>query len=407
MKLLTYFLTFLLFLGPVVLAVLGIPVEGDRFKTFYLYPSFYVLIVFVSIAYLQRSLDEKKYRYAIWIIFVAFAWFAVNKVLGRFNSKMILFNSMGLPAMYYIFYQYLEGVAIVERSKIKKLILVMFAINGLMAVHERLTLNLFFPFDLIRSDFTLDLDTDDTIFRSAALLGHPLTNALLMSIIMVFILTSRMKPFLRYVLYLLGFFSLFCFNSRASIMFSAATFALYAIRPLFQKKTSWGKRFLSLFLLAAFAAVGLYLLQAGYGGRFEEQGDFSEDSSTLARIEVWGIFSQYGLTNFLWGMSGKDVEEIALGVMGITHIENWFILSTMIVGLIVTILVVVLFIPLYRISSRPFDRYTSFLIFFTVIGLASTNNSLACGVPALSFYFACCYAFKPEVKALEYHKDAT
>ena len=193
-------------------------------------------------------------------------------------------------------------------------------------------------------------------------------------------------------------------------MISAGSFALYAIRPLFQRDVSLIRRTLAIVLLALFVVLGVYLLSIGYGGRFEEQGSFSEDSSTLARIDVWGIFTQYGITNFLWGMSGKDVEAIAMSVLGMTHIENWFILSTMVVGLVVTLIVSLFFIPLYRYAQLAYDRFSSFLIFIVVVGLSSTNNSLACGVQALSLFFACCFAFQEieseeETEYIDYYFD--
>lgn len=397
MSLLAYILTFLLFIGPVVLAVIGWPVEGEV-KDVYLYPSFYILAFVLFVSFVKGKLSDTRYKWAIRIIVITIIWFVLNKVLGRSNSKMILFNSMALPAMYYVFYELIKNSQ-VNRIKVRNLILFLFTFNSLMAIYERLTMRLYFPFDIIRTDFYLDMIQEEMIFRSSALLGVPLTNALIMSIIMVFILTSQIKPLFKYIFYIVGFFGLFCFNARAAIMISAGTFALYAVRPLFRKDTSFSRRLLSIILLLSFVGVSLYLLNAGYGGRFEEQGSFSEDGSTLARIEVWSIFSRYGVMNFLWGMSGKDVEKIAIAVMGITHIENWFILSSMVVGLVVTTIVTFLFVPLYRRAQMTFDRYSSFLFFIVVIGLASTNNSLACGVPALSLYFACCYAFKQaEVK---------
>lgn len=393
MKILAYILTFLLFIGPVVLAVIGLPVEGDM-KVIYLYPSFYVLILVMFASFFKGKLAKPNYKWAIRIVIVVFSWFLVNKLLGRSNSKMILFNSMALPAMYYMFYEILKDSRF-ARNEIRNLMLFLFVFNCLMAIYERLTMTLFFPFDLIRTEneFNFTMIQDMMKFRSSALLGHPLTNALFMSIIMIFILTSKIRPFFKYSLYVLGFFSLFCFNTRAAIILSAGTFVLYAIHPLFQKDVPLYRRLLAIGMLLLFIAFGAYLLSAGYGGRFEERGDFDTDSSVMARIDVWDIFAQYGITNFLWGMSGKDVDSVAASVLGATHIENWFILSTMVVGLVITLIVTFSFIPLYRNAQRSFDRYSSFLIFIMVIGLSSTNNSLACGVQALSLYFACCFAF--------------
>ena len=395
MNLLAYILTLLLFLGPIFLAVNGWPVEGfgDKFKVMYLYPSFYILSVVVPFLFIQRKLSGFRYKYALAIILITVLWFVVNKMIGGPAHKNALLQSMTLPAMYYVFYEYIKEDGYL-RTKIKNLLIFLFLFNALMAIYERITLTLYYPYDLIRSDFDFALD-EDLVFRSSAMLGHPLTNALIMSIVMTFILISNLKSLLKYSLFFIGFFSLFCFNARAAIIISAGVFVLYTIRPLFQKGTSSSRRLFSILLLIAFSLVGIFLLNAGFGGRFEERGELSEDSSTLARLEVFNIISEYGISNFLWGLSGKDVDQIAMAVLGMTHIENWFILSTMYSGLIITTIVTLLFVPVYRNATRPYEKYFSFLIFISTIVLGSTNNSFATGIPALSIFFACCYAFAP------------
>ena len=401
MNLLVFVLTFLLFIGPVIMAVMGWPLYGfvEKSKVLYLYPSFYILTVVTFYFYFQKRLTDKKFKFAILIILVTFSWYFVDKILAREGNMNVLFHSMALPAMYYILYESLDNNHNYKKQ-VRAIILFMFTFNAIMAIYERLTMTLYYPYDLIRLGFDYALD-EDMVFRSSALLGHPLTNALIMASIMAFILTSNIKDIMKYFLFLIGFFSLFCFNARAAIAISALTFLLYTIRPIFQKKASWSKRFFSFVLLISFAIVGFYLFKAGFGGRFEERGELSEDGSALARIEVFSIISEYGISNFLWGMPYKDVENIALAVLGMTHIENWFILSTMIVGLVITTIVVILFIPVYWHAVQPYDRYTSFLIFISTIVLASTNNSLATGIPALSIFFACCYAFSPDVTEKE------
>lgn len=412
MNLVACFLTFLLFIGPVVLAVIGWPITGFSEKTTLLYPSFYILCIIVLRSFLKRDLIEKKFKYALWIVFVSFSAFVLNRLFGRETSKNVLFQAMALPAMYYVMYSLLENKYEIK-IKIRNIIIVMFLANALIAIYERMTLTLYFPYDLISSDFDFEFQ-EESIFRSSALLGHPLTFAFEMFIVMVFVLISNINYKHKILLYFIGFVSVFCANARAAIMFAAGIFFLYSIRPLFQKEVSTSKRFSSVALLILFVFIGIYLFDAGLGGRFEERGDFSEDGSTLARIEVWSIFSRYGLSNFLWGLPYSDVEKMAISVLGMTHIENWFILSTMIVGLIVTGIVTLLFVVVYRQATKAYDFFSSSLIFLGVIGLGSTNNSFATGIPALSIFFACCYAFSPivideqsEVREVEEHELGT
>ncbi len=390
MNLLSYTLTILLFIGPVILGVLGLPVEGD-FKKLFFYPSFYILFIYTIYSYLTDKIDKSSNKSALYILFIAAIWLVANKLIGRSMSKMILINSMALPAMYYIFFQSVDDRDVFK--SIKYIILFLFACNGLVAIYERITISNFFPFDMIRSDIDVGGIGNEMLFRSSAFLGHPLTNALIMAIIMIFILTSKMKTIKKIVLYSIGMFSLFCFNSRASILISVITLFLYFINPLFNKEVSKKKKFLFIALLFLSAIVGIYLLSLGFGGRFEERGDFSTDDSVLARINIWDVFLYNDISVFLWGMSGDDAEDMAFALIGMAHIENWFILSSMLVGLVVTSIVVFLFIPLFKNSLKPYSNFVKLLILIVVVGLSSTNNSLACGVPALATFFVCSRAF--------------
>ena len=106
MNLLAKILTFLLFIGPVLLAVMGWPLYGfvEKSKVLYLYPSFYVLTMVVFYLYLKGKLEDIKFKYAVWIVFVSFSWFIFDMLYGREANMNILFHSMALPAMYYILY---------------------------------------------------------------------------------------------------------------------------------------------------------------------------------------------------------------------------------------------------------------------------------------------------------------
>ena len=384
-------ITFLLFLGPVVLFVLGWPVEGDLVKRIRLYPSFYLLIVCVGYYLLSHEINVKKHWAALTIIAVVFLFYIVNKFAGKSLGKMVCFNSMVLPALYYLYFTALKRNYRIKMY-VKGILLTMFSANCLMSIYERYSMTQFFPIEMIRSDIYFADETENTLYRSSALLGHPLSNALIISIIMIFILTSSIGAKIKLSLYALGMVSLFCFNARGAIMISILTLFLYLIQPFFRKKKSL-KKIISTSFFSIFAVILLNLLfERNVAGRFVGQGGLLSDNSSRARIEVWNLFWQYDLRDLLWGMS--DVEEKAERVLGFVHIENWFILSTMLVGLLLTLIVIVLFIPVFKKSLSYYDRFTCIIILISTIGIASTNNSLACGVPALATFFTCCYAFE-------------
>lgn len=398
MAIIAYILTVLLFLGPVVLAVLGWPVEGDLVSKTRLYPSFYLLIITLPIAYFMGKMPIKKCKPSIILLLFIVLWYLACKLVQHTFSNMVFFNSMALPSMYYIFWQLQENKG--NRKWIRLLILAMFLINCFLAFYERYKMIHFFPFDLIRSDIDISVLNfrNSNVFRSSALLGHPLTNALITSIIMVYILISETKGLIKYVLWLIGFISLMCFNARAAILISAFVMVLYLLKP-FLTKSSWTKRILAGIVLVGMALAVIFLFQEGLGGRLVENGSFDQDNSALARLNVYDIFKYYGLSTFLWGMRGDDVENIAMLVMGAAHIENWLILSFMSVGIVATVIVIIFFVPMFKMALEYYNLYSCILILLIVLGLSSTNNSLACGVPAIATFFTCCYAFKPTDKS--------
>ena len=391
MTFLASFLVFLLFLGPVVLAILGWPVEGEFVKRIQPYPSFFILAVYIGYVVMNGKVNIKDVWPSLGVLLAVIGYIFICSIVGKSANRMVCYNSMMLPAMYYFFFSTLKGKNQI-RCFVRVTILTMFSINCLLSFYERITMVLIFPIDYLYSDINfIDID-ERSFFRSSALIGHPLSNALIMSTIMIFVLTSRMSLRKKYVLYFLGLVSLFCFNARGAIIFSVIALGLYLFHSFFYKQRQ--NPFLSSVLFALFSIVFLYILySSGLAGRFVERGPMISDSSTLARIDIWMFFYKYDLFDFLWGVSMNDAQMIAYNLLGVRYLENWLIMSILLVGLILTVLVVVLFFFAFKKALYSYDRFRSFLLVFTCIGIASTNNSLACGVPAIAMFFSCCYAF--------------
>lgn len=391
MNIIAYIITFLLFIGPVVLSLLGWTVEGDMTSHVKYYPAFYILLVFTFSSLFNNSAWNKYNKIALLIVFITIIYFSTTRLLlGRKISSMVLLNSMSLPAMYFLFWH-------IVKEKYKKgvlnTILTLFIANNLLAIYERFSHTLFFPFDLIRKDLNMAGVEETDVFRSTALLAHPLSNALIMSIVMSFILLSDMKTNKKYTLYFIGLIGIFCFNARAAIIISVLIFALYHAKRILSDNTSMSVKILSILLAVVTVIFIKYLFDIGLAGRFAERGNFAQDDSALQRLYVWMLFQKYDISYFLWGLPGDMIQKMTLSAYGSRYVENWFIASTLSVGLIITISIILLFIPLFKSAVKPFSKYNSFLLIFTCIGLASTNNSLACGVPAIATFFTCCYAF--------------
>ena len=131
MNFLSKLLTFLLFIGPVVLAVFGWPVEGNRIKNVHLYPAYYILSVYLIYAVLTKKISLKISREALLILVIVFLWYWGNKLVNRQMSKIVLVNSMALPAMYFIFFSSLRDIKI--KKNVQRIILILYIINCLVA----------------------------------------------------------------------------------------------------------------------------------------------------------------------------------------------------------------------------------------------------------------------------------
>lgn len=394
MNFISYIVTILLFIGTCFLAYLGWHVEGNNVNFISsFYPSFFILLLLHIFLNTHSSRYKKINRNNTIFIFFLFAYFIFFKVItNRTIPTMLLFNSICLPILYASFFTYFTQTT--HQKKIKRLIIVLFIANSLIAIYERLTLQNFFSLDLAYkdSDFSIESDMYADLFRSTALLGHPLTNALITSIIMGFILISNIKTTSKYALYILGFIALMCFNARGSILLSSLSFIFYILHTTFQKKVKFSTKFLNFAFVIISVTIIFYLFNEGYGGRFFEKDDISEDGSILARIEVWSILANCTLSDILWGTA--DITKLAMKTLGHVHIENWLILSVLMGGLVITILAIILFIPNFKYYLKNYTLFEKLFILSICLGIASTNNSLACGVPALSVFIVCAYAFK-------------
>ncbi len=264
------------------------------------------------------------------------------------------------------------------KSKIPlRLLLVIFALECFLALYERLTETLIFPaMEII--EHTNDY-ADDKTFRSYSLMGHPLINANITSIIMAFILCSNIiNNTLKWIFLLLGVIALWAFNSRAAML---CWMLIFAYKFIFAKvKISY---FIIVGLLMAFVIIplGEYLYEAGLFGRLEF--DIS-DSSTETRFDALLYFMMYPWSTAdvisggrLLYMPGSDL-----------LIENGILVTLGYWGIIIGSLKVVLeFILSYKVlvNYKFADKIIIFLALW-LVGLG--NNNTFTVYPLLFFMYA-------------------
>jgi hypothetical protein len=262
-----------------------------------------------------------------------------------------------------------------------------------MAISENIMHRQFFQAEW--SSDTLS-NISDIDYRAYALHGHPLQNALVVSVIMNFFLTSALKPAYKYFFWLMGYLAILSFNTRSSIVGNAAVLVAYTFYVLLSRNTKTNIKIQTFILMSVSIVFGLALLFSGkFGGRLLDMG-LIDDSSAAVRINAWRIFDYYEVSDFLFGMSVED-RFYLLDSLALAATENFWIDWLLMYGAIFVVMIIVVFFFLFRKLLANFSTINKIVLVFAFLLLASTNNSLAVSaMPLLTFLF-CCVFFSPNI----------
>lgn len=268
------------------------------------------------------------------------------------------------------------------KSKVPlRILLFIFALNCFIALYERLTETIIFPAMEIIEHYN-DL-TDDKTFRSFALMGHPLTNANVTSIIMAFILCSgKINNSIKCIFLLLGVIALWSFNSRAAML---CWMLIFAYKLIFARiKISY---FIAVGLLIVLVIIplGEYLYEAEYLGRLEF--DFS-DESTETRFDALLYFMMYPWTTTDIICGGRLLYMPGSELL----IENGILVTLGYWGIIIGLLKVILeFFISYKVLVNY--KWTDKIILFMALWLVGLGNNNTFTIYPLLFFMFCNMAF--------------
>lgn len=236
---------------------------------------------------------------------------------------------------------------------------------------------------------------EENAFRSFALMGHPLMNALIVSTMMGFILISNLKLKTKLMLWSMGYLTILCFNTRGSMVGNAAILLVYILHEvLYSRQYSKKEKkkmliFLFFSIIMGFCLIFVY----GLGGRLSEMGLFDK-ASAMTRVDVWSIFTYFPLSFFLFGFDTSQIEGIMMWV-GIEVTENFWIDYILRYGLIFLAVYIILYYKLLKVLYRGYSSFQIMVTFSTFILLASTNNSLSQLWHPIFVYLMCLVLFNP------------
>ena len=194
-----------------------------------------------------------------------------------------------------ISYSVLASSNFKTKQIIKIIIISFFCLNGALSILEFVYKIHFFSFEELLQNNELGEG-----FRSTALLGHPLNNALCMSIIMGFILCSNLNNLIKFFLVILGIVSILAFNARGAFLIWIMILFVLFISIIFNRKIKKNAKILGICAFLILITIVIYsLVNLHLGDRLIN--DKIIDGSAETRINISNSFDGLKDMDFLFG----------------------------------------------------------------------------------------------------------
>ena len=264
---------------------------------------------------------------------------------------------------------------------------VVFAANALLALYEYLSGNRLTPYVA----GTVEIGADD--WRSTALFGHPLANAMLAGTYILCLAArgSTVPIGLRALMLLLQFSSLVAFGARAALVATIGMFALVMLGNslgLLMGRMKLPLVFIALAVMAVpLLALGVMLLDdAGFFDRLINR--FLEDNgSASARVAMFELFKYLNTADFLFGPDPALIESLK-GIEGVeAGIESFWVAFALSYGLFPSLFFFTGLLAFTVTICRQLRSY-AFYVFFFFYAVASTSVSLSAKGPLFGMFVA-------------------
>jgi len=270
-------------------------------------------------------------------------------------------------------------------THLSKMILVLIFVNSIMALAEYVTQTHFMPYDTY-SFFKF--------FRASAIFGHPLTNSLITSSMLLLVFAMPWRARTQWILVLTYLSAIMAFGARAAfavsvIMLAMQQFFSLSGRLLKGRLTISTLTVIPFALLVGVALLYILLFETTLGTRIVDLGLLT-DSSANARFKVGTIFKFLEPEQLLWGLPSAERMIIVGKSLYFSVIENFWVGLVLNFGIILFIPFVVSFLGFLFGLARGKGGAVGFAV-VTFLLVASANNSLSAKTPDLVF-FVCAIA---------------
>jgi len=250
-------------------------------------------------------------------------------------------------------------------------------LNSYVAIGERLFSVNLFPVTAHFGD----------IFRSTALLGHPLNNALITLVVFIYVAAVAIPVKRKIYIMTVLFTALICFGARGALYVSILALLLLFIIPAFVSRSPYFKKINKaniILLVAGMLGMLVYLtLNTTLGERLVDASFY--DSSAEVRTQAFDVIDINEIGQYLGAKSQDDIDTMSY-YAEVEIIENFFIIWILKFGLLITAVLLLLLYRLFyaRIPIRSgIKKHIMVLLLFAG---AATNNSLATNTQTLSIF---------------------
>ncbi|GEP97449.1 VpsF family polysaccharide biosynthesis protein [Chitinophaga cymbidii] len=375
------FVTVLCFLGIGLLGAVGYTMGKDASSAVTkIHPLSYVLL-FISMLNLMRVRDKEQilrglsynkpeYQLLFFIGVIVFYLYLIQNL----SSISFIVDTLVCPALLAINFRYYP-----ERFKwsARKLCLQLLMINAYVAIAERLLSMNFFPI----------VTTFGEEFRSTALLGHPLNNALITFVGFLYAAVVPLPVTRKLYTMTVLLIAMVCFGARGALYASMLSLVLLFIVPVFTSRKAYFKKIsrpLIITMLTVMIMLVVYLiLYTSFGERLVEASFY--DSSSEVRARAFDIIDLDNLGNYFFAKDQAEMDMLSY-YADVEIIENFFIFWVLKFGLILAVGLCVMIYRLFYLRMPIQSSFKRHVVVLLLLLAAATNNSLNTNTQLLSIF---------------------
>ena len=320
-------------------------------------------------------LKDTKNEYRIFLL--VFVITIILLIFDKFKGMSYLYGCLMSSAMFILIMKSNMDYKLVRNLFIG--ILIFFIVNSLMSYYERINM-----INLIPNRWQETWENDyhgvglNYIFRSSALLGHPLTNAFSISILMCSILVMPIKSWIKYTLWGMGIISLLCFNARGATILSCTFLFIYILY-----ETIKHPQFKKLLLVTCIICIFIYafniIINSPLAGRLVTSDLI--DGSAQTRLTIWKPLEHMEVKELLIGFSQERYKEVCK-LVKLNTMENWLAGFIYNMGIPFTVAFLIYYFKIYFRALKGLSLFSKMFMMFAFLSFAFLNNILSTSIVA-------------------------